>query len=423
MNSQGSAASHINTWSSPSELRITDIRVATVVGAPMRCPILRMDTNQGIYGLGEVRDWASKSYALMLKRVLVGENPCDIDRLFRKIKQFGYHGRQGGGVSGVEMAIVDLAGKAYGVPAFMLLGGKFRDNVRCYCDTDSTGDASALGKRLKKRVDQGFTFLKMDLGIDLIKEIPGALSAPAGMIATTQVKHPFTGIRITDKGLNLLVEYAAEVRETIGYEIPLAIDHIGHLIIEDCVRLARAMDRFSFAWIEDMVPWEYTDQYERLSNSCVTPMATGEDIYCAEGFRDLFEKRAISVCHPDLATAGGIQETKRIGDFAERHGVAMALHMAGSPIACMAAVHAAAAAENFMVLENHSVDIPWWDDMVTGIDKPIIRDGYITVPGGPGLGVDFVEEVVREHLDPDDPGYFESTEYWDIDRSADRLWS
>jgi L-alanine-DL-glutamate epimerase-like enolase superfamily enzyme len=87
------------------------MRVATVVGAPMRCPIIRIDTNQGVYGLGEVRDGASKNYALMLKRVILNENPCNVDKIFRKIKQFGGHARQGGGVCGVEMALWDIAGK------------------------------------------------------------------------------------------------------------------------------------------------------------------------------------------------------------------------------------------------------------------------------------------------------------------------
>jgi len=123
------ALQSVNTRSSPSELKITDLRVATI-RAPMRCPIIRLDTNQGIYGLGEVRDGASATYALMLKSRLLGENPCNVDRLFRKLKQFGGHARQGGGVSGVEMALWDLAGKAYGVPVYQMLGGKFRERIR-----------------------------------------------------------------------------------------------------------------------------------------------------------------------------------------------------------------------------------------------------------------------------------------------------
>ena len=122
--------SHIQTASKPSELKITDLRVAVVAHAPMTCPIIRIDTNQGIYGLGEVRDGASKTYALMLKSRLLGENPCDVDKIFRKIKQFGGGARQGGGVCGVEMALWDLAGKAYNVPVYQMLGGKFRDKVR-----------------------------------------------------------------------------------------------------------------------------------------------------------------------------------------------------------------------------------------------------------------------------------------------------
>ena len=141
-------------------LKITDLRTAVVTKAPMTCPLIRIDTNQdGLYGLGEVRDGASKTYALMLKSRLVGENPLDVDRLFRKIKQFGHHARQGGGVCAVEMALWDIVGKAYGVPVYQLLGGKFRDSVRIYADTDLDPDPAVAGRRLKSRLDQGYTFL------------------------------------------------------------------------------------------------------------------------------------------------------------------------------------------------------------------------------------------------------------------------
>ena len=102
---------NVNTSSAPSELKITDLRVAWVAKAPMDCPIIRIDTNQGVYGLGEVRDGASPTYALMLKSRILGENPCNIDRIFRKIKQFGWHARQAGGVCSIEMALWDIAGK------------------------------------------------------------------------------------------------------------------------------------------------------------------------------------------------------------------------------------------------------------------------------------------------------------------------
>ncbi|HYZ01997.1 MAG TPA: mandelate racemase/muconate lactonizing enzyme family protein, partial [Candidatus Binatia bacterium] len=106
-----SAEDQVRTASRPSDLRITDVRVANLVGVPFRSTLLRLDTNQGISGYGEVRDGASPTYALLLKSRLVGENPCDVDRLFRKLRQFGHHARQAGGVCGVEMALVDLAGR------------------------------------------------------------------------------------------------------------------------------------------------------------------------------------------------------------------------------------------------------------------------------------------------------------------------
>jgi L-alanine-DL-glutamate epimerase-like enolase superfamily enzyme len=414
---------NINIHSRPSDLKITDMRVATVVRAPMRCTIIRIDTNQDIYGLGEVRDAASKTYALLLKRRLLGENPCNVDKIFRKIKQFGHHGRQGGGVSAVEMAMMDLAGKAYGAPAYQLAGGKFRDEIRIYSDTHVQGSSTEMGQKLKKRMEQGFTFLKMDVGIQICRGIPDTVSAPAGMLQTRSVMHPFTGIHITDKGIGVLCDYVATVRDIIGYEVPLAADHFGHLGVSDCIRLARALDKYRLAWLEDMIPWQYTDQYVRLSNSCETPICTGEDIYCKEEFLKLFEARAISICHPDLASAGGILETKKIGDLAQEYGIAMAMHMAGTPIAAMASVHCAAATENFTALENHSVDIPWWDELVTGLPKPIIQNGYIKVPEAPGLGIDLNPEVIKEHLDPGDPGYFEPTPEWDKEQAHDRLWS
>ena len=176
------ALNRVNTNSKPSELRITDMRVAEIVGAPFTSALLKIYTNQGIVGLGEVRDGASATYALMLKSRLLGENPCDIDRLFRRIKQFGGHGRQGGGVSAVEIALWDLAGKAYGVPIYQMLGGRFRDKVRVYCDTDARSRAAPRPASASRSAwTLGFTFLKMDLGLMQIADVPGAVAAPAGV--------------------------------------------------------------------------------------------------------------------------------------------------------------------------------------------------------------------------------------------------
>ena len=444
-----------NTCSKPSELRITDIRFVDIDGAPKRSTILKIMTNQGIEGYGEVRDASSKTYAAMLKSRLIGENPCDVDRLFRKIKQFGHHSRQGGGVSGIEIALWDLAGKAYGVPVYQMLGGKFRDQVRVYCDTDVDGKHTGhdMGLALKKRMDMGFTFLKMDLGIGLLLDEPGTLNAPLGFlddmkryaphilnvqggsVTADMVKHqksyqivntahPFTGIHLTEKGLAYLENYVREVRDVIGYEVPLAIDHFGHVCVEDCIRFARRMEPYNLAWIEDMVPWQLTEQYVRLRNATCIPVCTGEDIYLKESFEPLIKSGGVSVIHPDVLTCGGALELKKIADLADDHGVAVAVHMAESPIGCMAAVHAAAAMHNVLAVEFHSVDVPWWSDMVNGLPKPLIENGFIKVPEAPGLGIESLnEEVLREHINPNIPGMWEPTNQWDMEFSNDRLWS
>lgn len=446
----------MNKSINPATLRITDMRFADIDGAPKRCTLIKIFTNQGLVGYGEVRDASSKTYALMLKSRLLGENPCNVDRIIHKIKQFGGPSRQGGGVSGIEIALWDLAGKAWGVPVWQLLGGKYRDRIRIYCDTDADGkdnDGHAMGMALKKRMEMGFTFLKMDLGIGILMDEPGAINAPLGLIdemkkyaphilnvqggsVTSEMvcrqksydivttAHPFTGIHITEHGLDILEKYVRDVRDVLGYEVPLAIDHFGHVCVEDCIRFARRVEKYNIAWMEDMVPWMYTDQYVRLKNSTTIPVCTGEDIYLKEGFEPLVKGHAVSVIHPDILTCGGALELKKIADMADENGVAVAIHMAESPVACMAAVHAAAAMHNVLAMELHSVDVPWWQDIVKGLPKPLVKNGYIEVPDAPGLGIEELDdELIAQHLNPEIPGLWEPTQQWDTEFSNDRIWS
>lgn len=414
----------INERARSSKLAITDLRVANLVGVPGRSSIVRLDTNQGIVGYGEVRDGASKTYALSLKRHLLGENPCNLDKVFRKIKQFGYHARQGGGVSGVEIALMDLAGKAYDVPAYALLGGKFRDKVLCYADTDSSPDPDQMGARLLERRGRGFKWLKMDVGINLLKGVEAGLVAPPGALESTRTMHPFTGIEITARGVEHLASYVARVREIVGYDVPLSIDHLGHIGLPSCIRLTRALESYTPAWVEDLFPWQLTRQWAELTRAVATPTCTGEDIYLAEGFRPLLESEAVRIIHPDPLTAGGMAETKRIGNLAQEHGIAMALHLCASPIAMLASVHIAAATENFLALEHHAADVAHWDDLITGVPSPLIQDGYIEVPDGPGLGFEGIDEdAFASFLDPRDPELFADSSAWGSEVSHDRLWS
>tara|TARA_Y100001960_G_scaffold312794_1_gene374946 strand:+ start:461 stop:1807 length:1347 start_codon:yes stop_codon:yes gene_type:complete len=445
----------VNKNSKPSDLKITDMRIAIVGEGNWRWPIIKLYTNQDIVGLGEVRDGASARYALMLKSRLLGENPCNVEKLFRKIKQFGGHGRLGGGVCGVEMALMDLAGKAYGVPAYMIAGGKYRDQIRVYSDTPSKKDPTEMGNALKERMERGFTYLKMDIGIWIAESVKGGLIYPndydqksikegetggslkSMMVESQNTMHPFTGIQITDKGIDAISEYVKTVRDIVGYETPIATDHFGHIGLESCIRIGRELDQYSLAWYEDMIPWQYTKQWNQLKNSVETPVCTGEDIYLLDGFKDLIDTESVSIIHPDLATSGGILETKKIGDYAQEKGIPMALHQAGSPVVAMANVHCGAATEGFIALEMHSVDNPWWDDLVNGETDKIINNGFVKVPESPGLGIELNEDAVEKHLNTNASGFagngpsmdiypkgaFETTEEWDGLDAHDRTWS
>jgi L-alanine-DL-glutamate epimerase-like enolase superfamily enzyme len=428
------STSKVNRKSSPSDLKITDMRYCTIMN-PGRCSIIRIDTNQGISGYGEVRDGADWRYALFLKSRILGMNPCSVEQIFKRIKQFGFHARQGGGVCAVEMALWDLAGKAYNVPAYQLIGGKYRDKVRLYADTPQVKDPDQFAAKMKDRlVGKGFTFLKMDFGIELVKDIPGTIvnsnfwdvgrqwsNAPMTYGAAL---HPLTQVQITDKGLEEIVKYISKVRDAVGYEIPLASDHYGHFDHNNAIRLGKAVEKYRLAWLEDLVPWHLTEHLKDISRAIETPVCTGEDIYLKEEFIKLIDARAVDIVHPDLATSGGLLETKKIGDYAEERGVAMAMHFAGTPVSFMANVHCAAATQNFVALEHHSVDLDWWQDLVKTKDgKPIGEKGFANVPDTPGLGIELNLEVMKQHLDPENKTFFDPTPDWDKVRSWDRLWS
>jgi Mandelate racemase / muconate lactonizing enzyme, N-terminal domain len=199
------AVKNVNLNSSPSTLKITDMRYAIIVKpGPSPCPIIRIDTNQGVYGLGEVRDGAGYQCAMLLKNRLVGENPLKIDYLFQKIQQFGGISRQAGGVCAIEMALWDIAGKVYNCPVYQMLGGQWRDKVRIYADTTESEDPQEYGRRAKERKAMGITWMKMDLGINVIENTPGMVMQPAGQSKweLRDQPHPFMATEVTDKGID-----------------------------------------------------------------------------------------------------------------------------------------------------------------------------------------------------------------------------
>jgi L-alanine-DL-glutamate epimerase-like enolase superfamily enzyme len=369
-------------------------------------PIIRIDTNQGVYGLGEVRDAGNEGMALILKAHILGKNPLNIEPILDSVRNFASQRRFGGGYSALDMALHDIAGKVYGVPCWRLLGSQYRNRVRCYCDTDGSRDPKVFAARLKARQKMGFTFFKMDVGPGLIRDIPGAVDN--------------RGVA-TGKGLKLYCEYIAAVRDGIGYEVPLAADHFGPLNVNDSIRHARAFEPYELAWAEDLLQvgalgtgdaprnWR---AYKEIKEATTTPINTGESLFgLEEGFRPLIENNAVDIIHTDPLTSGALRETKRIADFASLYAIPTAVHFAGSPVGCMASVHMIATIKDFVAMENHAVDIPWWGDLITGPTKPIIQNGYIPVPNTPGLGVELNEEACKQHLRI--PGWFEPTPQYD----------
>ncbi len=173
---------------------------------------------------------------------------------------------------------------------------------------------------------------------------------------------------------------------------------------------------------------DYIDQWKTVTDAINTPTLTGEDIYLKEQFFKLIDAHAVDIVQPDLATSGGLLETKIIGDYAESKGVPMILHFAGSPVSFMANVHCAAATNNVLSLEmpnNGSLDHPWWEELVKTTDgRKLFDKGFANVPlDAPGFGIELNEDVVKQHLGSDNKNYFLPTPEWDSSNSHDLLWS
>jgi L-alanine-DL-glutamate epimerase-like enolase superfamily enzyme len=427
------ALDKVNTFSSPTQLKITDMRTATVC-SNYDYPIIRIDTNQGVYGIGEVRDAGHRENALQYKSILLGQNPCNVDLIFRHIKHFGNTGREGGGVSGIELALWDLVGKVYGVPCYQFLGGKYRDQVRIYADTPTPEQPTpdAYVRRVLSRKALGLTFIKFDIAYSVLEGAPGGMIgvSPRGenpLGSRWRAPGSGYGSRVTDKGIAQVVEIVRAVREAAGWDVSLCIDHFGHgyMTKKEVIRLGNALEPFGLAWMEDPMPVWDVQGHREVTEAIHVPTAAGEDLYLLDGFREMIEKRAVDILHPDLLTAGGMLETKRIADYGERFGLPTALHFAGSPIAFMANLHTAAALPSFVALEHHGLDLPFWSNLVTGLPEPLMDGGFVAVPEKPGLGVDLNLEGIRQNLRPPS-GLFEPTDEWNTPKlgfwQPDKRW-
>lgn len=415
--STGLAVNLKDVPSRPSDLRITDIRGVTIA-ANYDYNIIKIYTNQGITGLGEVRDAGRIGQALIAKPYLIGKDPLDIKSILDSIWHINGHGRYGGGYSAIDIALMDIAGKALGWPCWKLLSDeKERDEVEVYADTFGSENLEANQRFMQQRLDAGFRHYKMDLRPWYLEDTPGA------QVQMGSGNSPWQRLP-TEKGLEIWGEYVQNVRDVIGYDVVLGADHFGFLNTEMGIRLGEFMadSKYSLAYIEDVVNYNRYNAVginKDITDGSPTPTLGFEDIgWGLEGYKPFIENHTIKMIHPDPLTSGGMIETKKIADYAYQFGIDTMLHYAGSPVGSMASVHLASTLRNFVSLENHALEMPWWPDLITGYDGPIIDNGVTRVPDGPGLGIELNEEVARKHQReseylPYDPGFFDPTPEFD----------
>jgi L-alanine-DL-glutamate epimerase-like enolase superfamily enzyme len=456
---------NVNRNSKPSELKITDMRVAVcrtpgqagggrggpagAAGRPGaaagRAPaapppvfagtggasggtiIVRIDTNQGISGYGQtIGDGPQPSYVLTHKARVLGENPCDVDKIFRKMKLHGGYNRQGSGVNAIENALWDLAGKAYGVPIYQMLGGKFRDRVRMYTESGArSDDPKVIAADYKRLVAEGFTMLKMDLGVaPILRGKPGTMFAPAGYNGEPgeNPENYYQGFEISKKGCELVADHVAAVKEAMGEaaDVPMGHDHFGHLTVDSIIKLASALERVTPSYLEDCVPWFRVQEWKKITDSIHIPTLTGEDAYLVESLEPLCQARAVDYIHPDHNVIGGCLELKKVGDMAAKYSVGMMVHSNATPIGYAAGVHAIAATQNFLAMEWHQPQPAWHKDICDKGD--LVVKGYIPVPTGPGLGINVNEEAIRAVCRQGE-FFTDPTGYWDTQSGGEKTYT
>lgn len=390
----------IDVRDSERDVAITSID-ACVVEGNFEWNLIKVETDVGVTGIGEAyRGGGIPELVEYTNRFLVGENPLDVERLVRYIfQEMSGHGGTTGKVvtatSGIEVALLDAAGKILGLPVYQLLGSKYRDEIRLYCDCHA-GEAYAVkdgatdyadaeayspeayAAEAARVIDMGYTALKFDLDLPADND-----------------PDPYNG-RLTNAAIREKREIVAAVRDEIGYDIDLAFDCHWDYSVESAKRLAYELEEFDLMWLEDLVPPENMNAQKEVTQATRTPVATGENRFRVFELSDLIYDHGVDIVTPDPTTVGGLTETMRVADRAEENYIPMSPHNVCSPVGTMACVHLGAAVPNFDLLEYHALEVKWWDDLLKR-DEPLIRDGYIEVPEEPGLGIELDEAVVEEH--------------------------
>lgn len=403
-------------------MKITDIRTMRLWGprihglggasdAKVARFILRIDTDAGIYGLGEVDDFMGVAEAIAyIREYFRGRDPFAVNAIVSELLYASLpphhaaarHGVMPGqinatpatsptatpwgpvvwAISGVEMALCDLVGKALKTPAYNLLGGQFRDKVRVYLDRSSPADVTDLDawrRMADETAQEGFTQMKFDIDY----------------MATDHVADVWNR-SVSLSQVNRMVERLGSVRQTVGPDFELCVDCHMQYNAADAIRIATALAPLNLLWLEDPTPILNPDTCAEVRAKSPIPICVGE-MFTLEQFSVFVDRQACDILHPDVLFCGGLHQMRRIADLAELHHRAVAMHGNGGALATVAAAHAAAASRNFLGLEYHFIETPWIGGYIKR-DVPLFRDGHVPVTDAPGLGVALDEDVCRKHL-------------------------
>jgi galactonate dehydratase len=380
------------------KLKITDVRTAEVRVHGLQTHI-RVYTDQGLIGQGESTDAAVGTAVLArsFRPYLIGKDPLNVDALWEHIRTSGiFAGAQGGqyttALAGIEIALWDLAGKALGLPVYQLLGGKFRDRVRMYCDSDMEDPMGPEADRKLPWIESnGFTAMKID--IDNARD-PARFDAVNWTASNGEIDRMVTWVR--------------HVRDSIPKQMDLAVDMHGRYDAATGKRVAIALEPYRLLWLEEPVPAENVDAMADIRHATKTPICCGENLYMRWGFRELLEKQAADIIMPDLQKVGGLSEGRKVANLAQTYYVPFAPHCVVSPIGTMASVHVCASVPNFLICEWHWINyLDLWKSFVK--EGEIIVNGHVAVSDRPGIGVEMNEQAARQAQVPGTP-WFEAVQ-------------
>lgn len=379
---------------------MSKLKITEVCSIPIHCHgtakrgIVKLATDEGYVGYGEVGETATEHLSALYveglvyphwKNILLGKNPLNINQILRELWTGSlFAGRTGGALlsalSGVDFALIDLKGKILGIPGYQVVGGGFRQRIRIYQDTAGGATPHDYAKHGATAVQKGFDAIKYDLDVGY-----GVHRAEFGY-------DPYNE-HVTNRELELMVEKVQAVRDTIGYDVDVAIDLHGRYNVPSAIRIAKALERFQLLWLEEPVPPENIVALREVKNATSIPICCGENLYSKWGFRDLLIMQAADIIMPDIAQVGGILEGKRIADLADLYYIPVAPHNNCGPMATIAMAHLCAAIPNFLLLEWHGARIPDWDAIIHW-DGPVISKGYLTLKDTPGLGYTLNEKEI-----------------------------